>query len=57
MPDSLIAQVEQEIVGERPRYEAPLLIPLGNTRELLAGLGGSVDDTSEGGRKFSGDPG
>jgi hypothetical protein len=57
MPDCVIAEVEQEKDGDRPRYEAPLLTPLGNTRELLAGLGGSTDDTQEGGRKFSGDPG
>jgi hypothetical protein len=39
-----------------PRYEAPMLTPLGNARELLAGGTGSIDDVCEGGQQFSGNP-
>jgi hypothetical protein len=54
MPDGLSDETGPQNEGAHQRYEAPLLVSLGNARDLLAGQTGSVTDGCEGGQQFSG---
>ncbi len=47
--DALVPDQENQTVPDGPRpYDTPVLIPLGNVHELLAGMGASM--TSDGAR-------